>query len=266
MNDIGIIGLGNMGEAILKALLKTGMRKDKIRCAEAKPGRLRFIKESYGVECMSGIEEIAATSDRIIIAVKPQDSSDLLHNCAPLIREQTVLISIMAGITTSNILSLVGKPAKVVRVMPNVCVKVGEGVMGITANHFVTREEMEETQRIFEPLGRMVEVNEDLMDGVTALGGSGPAFLLLFLEGMIDSGVNMGIPRDKAKILSLQVLKGTAKMLEDEDIHPTIMKEMITSPGGTTIAGLVSLEKDGVRGSVIKAIEKAGKRAKKLSL
>jgi pyrroline-5-carboxylate reductase len=266
MNDIGIIGLGNMGEAILKALLNTGFTKDKIRCAESKPGRLKFIKETYEVECVSVIEELAARTDRIILAVKPQDSKELLQALAPRIREQTVLISIMAGITTSNILSVVGKPSKVIRIMPNVCVKVGEGAMGITANSFVTREEIEETERIFAPLGKMVEVGEDLMDAVTALGASGPAFLLLFLEAMIDSGVKMGIPRDKAKILSLQVVKGTAKMLEVEDMHPTLMKEMITSPGGTTIAGLASLEEDGVKGKVVKAIEKAGKRAKELSL
>jgi pyrroline-5-carboxylate reductase len=218
------------------------------------------------VECVSRIEELAVKTERIILAVKPQDSRSLLSGLAPYIREQTVLISIMAGITTSNILGVIGKPAKIIRIMPNVCVKVGEGAMGITANNSVTREEMEETEAIFAPLGRLVEVGEDLMDAVTALGASGPAFLLLFVEAMIDSGVKMGIPRDKAKILSLQVVKGTVKMLEEEEMHPTLMKEMITSPGGTTIAGLASLEEDGVKGKVIKAIEKAAKRSRELSL
>ncbi len=266
MNNIGIIGLGNMGESILKALLNTGFKKESIRCAETKPGRLKFIKETYGVKCSARIEELAAKTGKIILAVKPQDSKELLKILAPRIREETVLISIMAGVTTANILSIVGKPSKVIRIMPNVCVKVGEGAMGIAANSFVTREEVEETEKIFAPLGKMVEVGEDLMDAVTALGASGPAFLLLFLEAMIDSGVKMGSPRDKARTLSLQVVKGTAKMLEAEDMHPTLMKEMITSPGGTTIAGLASLEDDGVKGKVIKAIEKAGKRARELSL
>jgi len=267
MNDIiGIIGLGNMGEAILKALLNNGIGKKKIRCAEAKADRRRFIEEAYGIKCSPSVGKLATGTERIILAVKPQDSKDILRALASRITEETVLVSIMAGVTTTNITSAIGKPSKVIRIMPNVCVKVGEGAMGITANESVTPEELEEMKKVFAPLGKMVEVGENLMDAVTALGGSGPAFVLHFLEAMIDSGVKMGIPRDKAKILSLQVLKGTIRMLEEENIHPTLMKEMVTSPGGTTIAGLASLEEDGIKGAVIKAIEKAGKRAGELSL
>jgi pyrroline-5-carboxylate reductase len=266
MSGIGIIGVGNMGEAILKALLAAGFKKEETFCLEAKSDRAGFIRETYGVECVATVPDLTVRTDRIILAVKPQDSRNVLQGLAPYVSEATLLISIMAGITLSNILSVVGKPAKVIRVMPNVCVKVGEGAIGITTNDKVSRDELAEAERIFAPLGRMVEVGEDLMDAVTALGASGPAFLLHFIEAMIDSGVKMGIPRDKARTLSLQVVKGTVKMLEDEGIHPTVMKEMITSPGGTTIAGLASLEEDGVKGSVIKAIEKAGKRAKELSL
>ena len=266
MERIGIIGLGNMGEAILKALIQAGSAKDNIFCLELKPARVRFVRETYGLECVATIEELAGRTDHIILAVKPQDSKALLHGLASYVSDKTVLISIMAGITTSNILSLVGKPSKVIRLMPNVCVKVGEGAIGITANALVSAPEMEETVRMFGPLGKIVEVGEELMDAVTALGASGPAFFLLFLEAMIDAGVKMGITRDKARVLSIQVVKGTAKMLEEEGMHPTLMKEMITSPGGTTIAGLASLEEDGVKGKVIKAIEKASKRARELSL
>ncbi len=266
MDRIGIIGLGNMGEAILKALLQSGFTKDDILCMETKAGRAEFIRETYGIECTATPADLTAGTSRIILAVKPQNSTELLQGLAPHLHEKTVLLSIMAGITTSNILSLVGKPSKVIRIMPNVCVKVGEGAIGITSNSFVTEDEMAETKKVFAPLGKMVEVGEDLMDAVTALGASGPAFLLLILEAMIDAGVKMGITRDNARILSIQVVKGTIKMLEEENMHPTLMKEMITSPGGTTIAGLASLEEDGVKGIMIKAIEKASKRAKELSL
>ena len=266
MSEIGIIGLGNMGEAILKALLNNGIEKTKVHCAEAKSDRRSFIEEAYRVKCSPSIEGLAAGADRIILAVKPQDSRDILQTLAPRMREETVLISIMAGVTISNITSAMGRATKVIRIMPNVCVKVGEGAMGIAVSGSVAREELEEIEKVFAPLGKMVEVGENLMDAVTALGGSGPAFVLHFLEAMIDSGVKMGIPRDKAKVLSLQVLKGTVRMLEEENIHPTLMKEMVTSPGGTTISGLASLEEDGVKGAVIKAIEKAGKRAGELSL
>jgi pyrroline-5-carboxylate reductase len=149
--------------------------------------------------------------------------------------------------------------------MPNICVKVGEGIIGITSNNIVTKEERGKVQKILSPLGHFVEAGEELMDAITALGGSGPAFFLLFLEAMIDAGVKIGLARDKAKAISLQVVKGTLKMLEEEKIHPTVMRDMITSPGGTTIAGIAMLEERAFKGSVIEAIEKACKRAKELS-
>jgi pyrroline-5-carboxylate reductase len=172
----------------------------------------------------------------------------------------------MAGITTSNILSIMGKAVKVVRIMPNICVKVGEGAMGLTSNKIVSIEEVEEVKTMFSSMGKIVEVGEELMDAITAIGGSGPAFVLLFLEAMIDAGVKLGIPRDKSAIISSQVVKGTIKMLESENLHPTIMREMITSPGGTTIAGLAAMEQGALRGTVIRSIEEACKRSKELSL
>ncbi len=266
METIGIIGLGNMGEAILKALLQTGYTKDNILCLEMKADRARFIKETHGIECVPSIEALATKAGIIVLAVKPQDSKKPIEGLVPCIKDTTILVSIMAGVTIQNILTLLGKPAKVVRLMPNVCVKVGEGAIGIPSNSAVSRNDLEQVKNILSPLGTIVEVGEELMDAVTALGGSGPAFFLLFLEGMIDGGVKMGIPRDKARTLAIQVVKGTVKMLEEEGLHPVLMKEMVTSPGGTTVAGLASMEEDGFKGSTIKAIEKACKRAKELSL
>jgi pyrroline-5-carboxylate reductase len=167
----------------------------------------------------------------LILAVKPQDSKNVLQAIAPLFTEKKVLISIMAGITTSNILSIAGKTVKVVRIMPNICVKVGEGAMGLTSNKMVGADDIEAIKTMFSPMGKTVEVGEELMDAITALGGSGPAFVLLFLEAMIDAGVKLGIPRDKSTVISSQVMKGTIKMLESENLHPTLMREMITSPG-----------------------------------
>jgi pyrroline-5-carboxylate reductase len=266
METIGIIGLGNMGEAILKALLQTGRKKDSILCVEMKADRTRFIKETYGIECLPSVNELIAKADIIVLAVKPQDSKKVIESLAAHIREKTILVSIMAGITISNILTLVGKQAKMVRLMPNVCVKVGEGAISITSNKAVTKSDLKRVEKLFSPLGTIVEVGEELMDAVTAVGGSGPAFFLLFLEGMIDGGVKMGIPRDKARTLALQAIKGTVKMLEEEGLHPVLMREMVTSPGGTTAAGLASMEEDAFKGSTIKAIEKATRRAKELSL
>jgi pyrroline-5-carboxylate reductase len=218
------------------------------------------------MKCYENPEEIVKKTDYLILAVKPQDSKDVLQKIAPLLTENKVLISIMAGITTSNILSIVGKAVKVVRIMPNICVKIGEGAMGLTSNKMVGTEEVESVKDMFSSMGKIVEVGEDLMDAITAIGGSGPAFVLLFLESMIDAGVKLGLPRDKSAIISSQVMKGTIKMLDTENLHPTIMREMITSPGGTTIAGLATMEQGAFKGIVIRAIEDACKRSKELSL
>lgn len=265
MKNIGIIGMGNMGEAILNALLRNGFEKDSILCAELKPDRAEYIRKTHAITCIEKPHEVLTNTDYCIVAVKPQDSKALLQGIAPFLTDRQVLISIMAGITTSNILAIMGKQSKIVRIMPNVCVKVGEGAMALSANAAVDAKDVEEIKKIFSSMGKVVDIGEHLMDAVTAVGGSGPAFVLLFLEAMIDGGVKMGLPRDKAAILSIQVVKGTIQMLEEENLHPTLMKEMITSPGGTTIAGLASLEDGAFKGNVMRAVQEAAKRSKELS-
>ncbi|HVN97308.1 MAG TPA: pyrroline-5-carboxylate reductase [Syntrophorhabdaceae bacterium] len=265
MEKIGIIGLGNMGESILKALLSTGTKKERLVLFEVKDDRAGQMEQLYGLKCAESAAELARKAYYILLAVKPQDAKDAIRTITPYLDDKKILISIMAGVTTSNILSVTGKPVKIVRMMPNICVKVGEGITGITSNAAVSKEERETIQKIFACLGDFAVVTEDLMDAITALGGSGPAFFLLFLEAMIDAGVKIGLPREKAKTISFQVAKGTLKMLEEEKIHPTVMRDMITSPGGTTIAGISVLEERAFKGSVIEAVEKAWRRAKELS-
>lgn len=266
MGQVGIIGAGNMGESILKALLKNGFKKDGVVFSESKKERASYIEKTYGVKNMKKAAALVKGSDCLIIAVKPQDAKKVLQDIAASISSSQVIVSIMAGVTISNILSLLGKPVKIVRVMPNIAIKVGEGVIGVAAGTDVTREEMKAVAAMFSSMGLVVEVGEDLMDAVTSLGASSPAFFLLFLEAMIDAGVKIGMPRDKARAICVQVIKGTLAMLEEEQVHPTVMREMITSPGGTTIAGLAVLEGRAFKGSVIDAIEKACKRSRELSL
>lgn len=266
MKKIGIIGVGNMGESIIKALLKKGVKKESIIFSEIKKERARTIQKSFGIKESRKLSELVSSTDYIILAIKPQDSKTVLTEIAPFLDLNKIIITIMAGVTTSNILSVVGKPLKIVKAMPNICVKVGDGVIGIAHNKIVKKEEVKRVKDIFEPLGKVVEIGEELMDAMTALGASGPAFFLLFLEAMIDAGLKIGIPREKARIISAQVVKGTLKMLEEEGIHPTVMRDMITSPGGTTISGVAVLEEKAFKGIIIEAIEKASKRAKELSL
>jgi pyrroline-5-carboxylate reductase len=266
MDKIGIIGLGNMGEAILKALLKSGLKKEALLCSEIKSDRANQIEAIHKVKLSSSIEELVKKSKYIILAIKPQDSKKILNSIAALIDENKIIISIMAGITISNITSSIGKPVKVVRTMPNICAKVGEGAIGITSNPLTEKEELDAVAALMSPLGKTIEVGEELMDAVTALGGSGPAFFLLFLESVIDAGVKMGITRDKSRVICTQVVKGTLKMLEEEGLHPTLMREMVTSPGGTTISGLAVMEESAFKGNIMRALEAAAKRARELSL
>ena len=265
MAQLGILGLGNMGEAIVGALLGSGFDRKNLLAFEVKKDRAQTVARRYRIGLAANARDLAQKARYILIAVKPQDAKPLLGAIAPAFDKEKMVISIMAGVTTSTILSMLQRPVKVIRIMPNICVKVGEGALGMTSNDLVPDGELDETKKMLAPLGRVVEVREDLMDAVTALSGSGPAFLLCFLEAMIDAGVNVGLPRDKASILAIQTIKGTIATLEAEKLHPTVMKEMVTSPGGTTIAGLTLLEERGFRGSLIKAIEQARNRAKELS-
>jgi pyrroline-5-carboxylate reductase len=265
VGKIGILGLGNMGEAILRALIVSGVGKDQIIAYEAKQTRAQAMESTYGIETLSGARDLGRLSDRIIIAVKPQDAKTPLEAIAPEVTDATIIISIMAGITISTIISLLGKASKVVRVMPNICLSVAEGALGVSPNHLVSSEELKSILDLLRPLGEVAEVTEEQMDAVTALSGSGPAFVLSFLEAMIDGGVRMGLPRDKARSLAVQTMKGTVTMLQQEGLHPTIMKEMVTSAGGTTVAGLVVLEEQGFKGTVIRSLEAAQARSRELS-
>ncbi len=265
MPRLGILGLGNMGEAIVGALVNSGFERRNLLAFEIKKERADAVTAKYRIGMAASAKDLAQKAKYVLLAVKPQDAKALLATIAPAFDNEKVVISIMAGTTTSTILSMIQRPVKVIRVMPNICVKVAEGALGMTSNDLVSDAEMEETKKMLAPVGRIVEVREDLMDAVTALSGSGPAFLLCFLEAMIDAGVNVGLPRDKASILAIQTIKGTIATLEAEKLHPTVMKEMVTSPGGTTIAGLACLEEKAFKGSLIRAIEEARNRARELS-
>lgn len=265
MDRVGIVGAGNMGESILKALLKNGVEKSSICFIEAKRERALYIANTYGIDEVRELGELAKRSDRIVLAVKPQDAAKVLPELASSFSDPGILISIMAGITISKIISLSGRPIRVVRMMPNIAIKVNRGVIGMTASADVSDDDFSAIRSLFSSAGLIVDVDEAHMDAITSLGASSPAFFLLFLEAMIDAGVHIGLPRDKATAISIQVVKGAVEMLEQEQIHPALMREMITSPGGTTISGLASLEAKAFKGSIIEAIEKASRRAKELS-
>ena len=265
MKKVGIVGLGNMGEAIARALVAAGTDRKEIIGYDVKPERMKAVVEGLKIAHAKDPADVAARSDYIILAVKPQDAKAAIAGLAAGLDESRILISIMAGTTTSSIASMLDRPAKIVRVMPNIAVAVCEGALGIAANYMLSHDELDGVARLLAPLGRVVEVPEEQMDAVTALGASGPAFFLAFLEAMVDGGVRMGLPRDKAHLLALQAVKGTVALLEKERMHPALMRERVTSPGGTTAAGLLVLDEKGFRGTVVRALEAAQARAKELS-
>jgi pyrroline-5-carboxylate reductase len=265
MKRVGIIGVGNMGESIVRALISSGTDKSEILYYEAKPARSRTINESYAIEAAGSSGDVAAKCRYVILAIKPQDAKAAIAALASSVSDANIIISIMAGIGGPTISGLLGKPVKLVRVMPNICIAIKEGALGVAPNNLLSKDEMEDVYALLAPLGRVVDVSEEQMDAVTALAGSGPAFVLSFLEALVDGGVRMGLARDKAFGLALQTIKGTIDMVDAEKLHPALMKESITSPGGTTIAGLVILEEKGFKGNVVRALEAAQDRARELS-
>jgi pyrroline-5-carboxylate reductase len=265
VNKIGIIGIGNMGEAIIRALLASGTDEEDIVCFDIKPEKVQALRGSRKVTIARSAKDLVKRCTKIVLAVKPQDAEVAVKELASEMDEPKILISIMAGVTISNIMSIIGKPIKLVRVMPNICVTVGEGVLGIAPNNMLAEDELKSVETLLVPLGCVVRLSEEHLDAITALGGSGPAFVLAFLEALIDGAVKMGLTRDNARKIAIQTIKGTVAMLEEEALHPTLLKERITSPGGTTIAGLVILDEKGFKGTVIRCLEAAQTRSRELS-
>ena len=249
----------------MRALLGAGLAPDDILSFEIKPERMRTVTDAYGIGAAADPADLAAQCRYVILAVKPQDAKSGDQRARAVHRRVADHHLHHGGRHHVEHHSMLEKPAKVVRVMPNIGVAVGEGALGVAANYLLAPDELESVAALLAPLGRIVEVNEEQMDAVTALGGSGPAFFLSFLEAMIDGGVKMGLPRDKAYALAVQTVKGTVALLEKEHSHPALMKERVTSPGGTTIAGLVVLEEKGFKGIVVRALEAARTRAGELS-
>jgi len=263
---IGFLGSGNMAEAIINGLIKSGrVREAEISVSDKSIERLNVIVEGYGVEGFSKNFEVARRSDIIILAVKPDMAEQVLDDIRDEIGNDKLLVSIAAGITIQKLASCLKKDAGIVRVMPNTPALVLSGVSVICPGAGVSEGETAAVVSIFEAVGRAVIIdNESLMDGVTGLSGSGPAFVYTFIEALSDAGVKVGLSRDMAALLATQTVYGAAKTVMEEKRHPAELRDMVTSPGGTTIAGMVQLEKKGFRSAVIAAVEAATERSEEL--
>ncbi|GAB3211383.1 pyrroline-5-carboxylate reductase [Marinactinospora thermotolerans DSM 45154] len=261
---IAIIGAGKMGEALLAGLLGTGHAAAEVLVTEPRAEQARRLRERYGVEIVPA-EEAARRADTLVLALKPQDMVDLLVDVAPAISGDTLVISVAAGITTGLLEKhLVGDVA-VVRAMPNTPAVVGQGMTAIAAGRHATADHLDRAEALLRPVGEVLRVAERHMDTVTALSGSGPAYFYFIVETMIDAGVLMGMSRDIAEKLVVQTIAGSASMLRDSGEHPVVLREAVSSPGGTTAAAVRELERHGVRTAFTDAIEAARDRSRELS-
>ena len=268
LNDkkIAIIGAGNMGEALISGLIVSGSSKpESIICTDVREARLEEIKTEYGVRTMVDNVEAVVASDIVVYAVKPQIIAAVLKETAEKLDMSKLVISIAAGVPMAAIESCLNKDLRLIRVMPNIPAAVKEAASAIAAGGHATAEDVDLAMEIFNSVGKSVFIKENyLMDAITGLSGSGPAYIFLIVDALADAGVKMGLAREEALFLSTQTVLGAAKLLMETREHPGQLKDKVTSPGGTAIAGLATLEEGGLRTTLIHAVEAATHRSKEL--
>jgi pyrroline-5-carboxylate reductase len=257
---VAIIGAGVMGETLLSGLIRGGHEVADLMVGEKRPERAVELREKYGVRVVANTEA-AAAADTVALVVKPQDMGEVLIEIAPHLRAGQVLISLAAGITTAYIEKHIPDGIAVVRVMPNTPALVDEGMAAISPGTHCDEEHLALTERMLSVTGRVVRVPEKQQDAVTAISGSGPAYLFFVVEAMIEAGVHLGLPRSTATELVVQTVVGSAKLLRETGTHPTVLREQVTSPGGTTAAAIRQLEDHKVRAAFITAMEAARDRS-----
>jgi pyrroline-5-carboxylate reductase len=268
LNDktIGFIGSGNMGEALISGLLSSNRSApDHIICSDVRADRLQELQDQFSIRITEDNHEVVRQSDIVIFSVKPQIIAEVIKETADDLNMDKVVISIAAGVPLAAIESLIKKDLRLIRAMPNVCVAVKEGATAIAAGAHCKQDDIDLAMDIFTSVGRCVFLKENyLLDAVTGLSGSGPAYIFMIVEAMADAGVKVGLSRKEALLLSSQTVLGAAKMLLETKIHPGQLKDMVTSPGGTSIAGLHTLERGSLRTTLIDAVEVATERSKEL--
>ncbi|WP_059015675.1 pyrroline-5-carboxylate reductase [Mycobacterium sp. M26] len=284
MARIAIIGGGSMGEALLAGLLRSGRQVKDLAVAERMPERARYLSEKYSVR-LASLAEAVETAAFVIVAVKPADAESVIGEIADAAAQaesnsvEQVFVSVVAGVTIGFYESRLPAGSPVVRVMPNAPALVGAGVSALAKGRFATAEHLAEVSALFECVGGVLTVGESQMDAVTAVSGSGPAYFFLFVEALVDAAVANGLHRAVATDLAVQTMAGSAAMLleriEDErtaggdpglDTTPARLRAVVTSPGGTTAAGLRELERGGVRAAVQAAIDSAKTRSEQLGI
>ena len=261
---LGFIGAGNMGEALLKGLLKTkAARGDQIMVSARRPERAQELVKTYGVRSGSN-REVARDCDVVVLCVKPQILDQVLREIAADLTREKLVISIAAGVPIAAIERRLNPPMRIVRAMPNTPATVGAGATALALGEHATEADQTAARTIFDSVGLTVLLEESQLDAVTGLSGSGPAYLFLIIEALADAGVKVGLSRRASMQLASQTVLGSAKLLIESGQHPGMLKDGVTSPGGTAIAGLHTLEAGGLRNVLMNAVEAATRRSREL--
>lgn len=264
MTALAVIGAGVMGETLIAGLLRAGWAPASITAADRHAPRLAEMEAKHGIATAS-TADAAAGADTVVVVVKPQDAAEVLPVVGGAIRPGTLVVSLCAGLTTAQIEAAMPAGTPVVRVMPNTPAQVDEGMAAISGGSSANAEHLEHVTGLMSAVGKVVTVPEKYQDAVTAISGSGPAYLFFVVEAMIDAGVMLGLPRDVATTLVVQTMYGSAKLLSDSGEHPTVLRERVTSPGGTTAAALRELEDHRVKAAFMTAMEAARDRSRALA-
>ncbi len=261
----GFLGTGNMAEALIRGLLRSGaVKPEQVWGSEPRASRMEQIKSRYGIHVTKYNVDVVRHASVIILSVKPQILPSVLDEIAPHLKPRALVISVAAGVPIAVIEARLPTGIRVVRTMPNTPALVGAGATAIAANQHATADDLKITEQIFRSVGMTVVLDEEQLDAVTGLSGSGPAYMFLIIEALSDAGVKVGLSRYNAVALAAHTVLGSAKLLIETGDHPGQLKDMVTSPGGTAIAGLHTLEAGGLRTTLMNAVEAATRRSREL--
>ena len=265
---IGIIGVGTIGGTLVEALIKNDIAsREQITGSTSHEDSAKEVSDKYGIDTTTDNERVVREANIIVLAVEPQMIEKVLAGLGDSFDTDQLVISVAAGITTEFIESRIEKEVPVVRSMPNTAITVNEGATVLVPGTYANTKDLELAKKIFDPVGLVEVISEEkLMDAITGFSGSGPAYGYLIIESLIEAGVRVGLPRDRATKLAAQSLLGAAKMVLDTDEHPAKLKDMVTTPAGVTVDAIMKLEEGGVRVAFFKAIEEATDKSRQLKI
>jgi pyrroline-5-carboxylate reductase len=263
----GFIGSGRMASALVRGMIRAGVASaDRIVASDPHPAARELLALEAGIRVYPANATVIEAADVVVLAVKPQGMVPVMAEIAPMLTSRHLVVSIAAGVSIATMAKALGESTRLIRVMPNTPALLGEGASAFSLGATATEADAEAVRIFLESVGRAVRVPESQLDAVTGLSGSGPAFIYMIVEALSDGGVRAGLPRDVATTLAAQTVLGAARMVLETGLHPGALKDQVTSPGGTTIAGVQVLERAALRGALIDAVEAAARRSAELAV